>query len=88
MPLARIYVLDEGSGPKLGRLPPRGAFWALVVHSYLNRALIARAHVSSRFDACARLATAVPFCRVSRRLSFAELPSLVSFLEEDMARCA
>ena len=84
LPLRAIYVLAQGTTPKLEPLAFGKAFLELVRHSYRTELLGANG-ASSHFLQCASItkSTRIRYLRIPRSLSI--LPDVARLVEEDVA---
>lgn len=85
LPLKRLYVLAEGKGRSIERLPPQEAIIELVRHSFATR-LLSQQPGGLHFSRCARLARRLPVHRLTRPRSLTELSHLAELVEQDVAR--
>jgi hypothetical protein len=82
LPLARAYVLSEGSSLQITELEPQAALIELVRHSSRVRQLpseVAPAHLQQ----CAKLVNSVPLSRLTVPRSFSLLSTVASILAEE-----
>lgn len=87
LPLARAYVLSEGSSLQITDLEPQTALVELVRHSSRVRELhthCAPAHLRQ----CATLVNSVPLSRLTAPRSFSALSTVVSTLAEEALHAA
>jgi hypothetical protein len=81
LPLACIYVLDEGSHLEVASLTPREALLELLRHSYSARLLEPTGTAAAHFTQSGELAKQVPVFRLYRERSLAELNSVARLVE-------
>jgi hypothetical protein len=83
LPLKAIYVLAQGTTPKLEPLPLGNAFLELARHSY-RAELLGASGASSHFLQCASVtkSTSIRYLRTSRSLAL--LPDVARLVEEDI----
>jgi hypothetical protein len=85
LPLGRVYVLVEGEAQVIEALRPQEALVELIRHSFAPQ-LLTTADASKHFTQCARLADSASFLRLKRPRALEALPSLVRWVEEDLAQ--
>jgi len=90
LPLRRIYLLGEGPGPTIERLPPHEALIALMPHWYGfrfgDRLLQVGDAAASHFQQCATLANSVSVHRLVRPRQLRALGDVARLVEDDLAR--
>ena len=87
LPLARAYVLSEGSSLQITELEPQAALVEVVRHSSRVRQLpseVAPAHLQQ----CAKLVNSVPLSRLTVPRSFTLLSTVASTLAEEAEHAA
>lgn len=85
VPLAGLYVLDDGSVPAITPLPPDQVFVELLRHSYLARWPQTAAAASHHFPVIARVAAQIPTYRLARPRTFTALPDVLRAVEHHQA---
>jgi hypothetical protein len=89
LPLRRIYVLEaagEGENPSIERLGVQDAFAMLIQFSYAVGLLGASAATPAHFRQCVALAAGVPIYTLRRARTLAELPTIATLLDADLAQ--
>jgi hypothetical protein len=88
LPLAHLYVLDEGPTLQIAPLQPQEALRELLRHWYgarFGRQLLQARGVASHFLQCACLINHVRICRLQRPARLSALSELARFVEADLA---
>lgn len=84
VPLASVYVLEDGDCIEISRPTPEKQVMALIEHTYTNGLLDDNAVAISNFRRCSRLAEDVPVKRLRRPRNFDVLPQLVDRVIQDV----
>jgi hypothetical protein len=85
LPLACVYVLDEGDEVRLEPLRPRDALLELLRHSYAVRLLAATGTAAAHLLQCGELVRRVPVFRLRRPGALAALAEVAQRVEERSA---
>jgi hypothetical protein len=85
LPLAGIYVLDEGACPEIEPLRPQEAFAELLCYSYAVGLLGPSASTPAHFRQCVDLAGRATISRLRRQRSLSALPEVAQFVEQHLA---
>jgi hypothetical protein len=91
VPIARLYVLEEGPMLASRSLPPQEAVQALLAHWYggrFGRHLLQGTDLAAHFRHCTGLAQHVSLRRLQRPAGLAALADVARFVEEDLAHDA
>jgi hypothetical protein len=83
LPLARVYVLDEGEDVAVEQIAPGKAVVEILTHTWATTALTAFSP-ASHLRACAEVARAVPVRRLRRPLSLERVGELARAVELDL----
>jgi hypothetical protein len=88
VPLARVYILDEGDEISIEPLSAREAFGQLVAATYpvVARLLSAEGGTAAHFRRCVSLASRMTVARLRRPRSLALLADVARAVEEDVAQ--
>lgn len=86
LPLACVYVLDEGDAVRVEPLRPREALLELLRHSYAARLLTATGTAASHLLQCGELVRRVPVFRLCRQGSLASLTEMAQQVERHQAQ--
>jgi hypothetical protein len=85
LPLRRIYLPADDTCESIEPLSAQNSFGQVVNHSYAL-AILSQTHTQSKhLRQAARVATAVPVCKLRRRRSLELLPQVVKMIERDLA---
>lgn len=84
VPLARVYLLEDGPGPDVLSLPAGRQCMALVENTYTRGAFGLREIPTTNFEQCATVADAVSVKRLRRPRRFDALPDLVDAVRDDL----
>jgi hypothetical protein len=85
MPLRRIYLPADDTCESIEPLTAQNSFGEVVNHSYALAILSQTQTQSKHLRQAARVATAVPVCKLRRRRSLELLPQVVTMVERDLA---
>lgn len=85
MLVRRLYVLNDGDEFTSEGVPPLAAVATLSIHSVIRRERMDEESLSVHLRDCSMVAQAVPVRRLVRPRSLRALPSVVRFVESDLA---
>jgi hypothetical protein len=87
VPLKRIYLLEQGTEPKIEPLQPKEALLQIIPHWYNNRFgvdFLRDLGPKQHFSHSAKLVEQATVCRLKRPLSLSALPEIAEKVEEDL----
>jgi hypothetical protein len=84
--LKKLYLLGIGTQQRIVDLSGAEALLSLIYHSRDLRAWKTQARQAQHFELCSQLAQIIPFSRLERRKSLADLPQIVAQVAQDL-RC-
>lgn len=82
VPLACLYVLDDGPAPAITPLPPEQRFVEVLRHTYLSRWSKTTAAAAQHLPQIAQLAAQVPVYHLTRPRDFAALPAVMQLVAQ------
>lgn len=82
--LKKIYLLDKGEKNQIKPLSSQNSFIELVKHTRAVKTLKSQNLEQAHFNKCAIIAEKIPVCKLIRRFTLSELPSLIDLVESDL----
>ncbi len=84
VPLRQLYLLSIAAHNSIESLPPQLTFTTLLQHSRATKTLSDPTFQVEHFRACSELARRVPMAHLKRRRSLAQLPQVMTLIEEHL----